>query len=617
MKRILAALTASFALLLAAPAFACGGFFCFTQPIDQSAERILYVQRGTSITVHIQISYTGEDSQFSWVLPLQKQPTLGIGSDSVFQILEMYTAPSFQIQWQAKDNCYPNYGCMLEDASGGGPPNAGGGTGGVTVLAQQNIGPYETVVIQGDTGAAIVKWLNDNKFIQPASTTSLIDLYVKQKYVFLALKLQKDKSAGDLAPIVVTLDETSPCLPLRLTQLAAKPDMPIVGWVLGQHRAIPKNFLHVVLNDSVIDFLGGGANYKTVVSKAVDQASGHAFTTEYAQPVAKFGGKFLDPNWKANDFAGITDPGLFLQKLLEKGYPRTTQMQNLIRKYIPKPDAYKDVTDQEFYGCLQSTGSGAPCDAYKAAVAKQAFDAAAFAKDVMDLIVTPLTDVQKAFTDLPYLTRLYTTVSPEEMTKDPIFAFNPDLEDVSNVHIAKGEPICDAGKTQATKVKFTYADGHVLTVDIPSDVTNTCYFPGGSVGFGKGEGPLVDVGGQPAAKVQVLDESGKALDIDPTVSDLVDSWLNVAQAGTASLTAEQKKQLPPVTWDASKPGAPIPTKADAGSTSGSDVKGGTASQSGSGSSSSCNASGSGSSGLGVGALVLFAAALIRRRRRAA
>ncbi len=332
MKRILAALTASFALLLAAPAFACGGFFCFTQPIDQSAERILYVQRGTSITVHIQISYTGEDSQFSWVLPLQKQPTLGIGSDSVFQILEMYTAPSFQIQWQAKDNCYPNYGCMLEDASGGGPPNAGGGTGGVTVLAQQNIGPYETVVIQGDTGAAIVKWLNDNKFIQPASTTSLIDLYVKQKYVFLALKLQKDKSAGDLAPIVVTLDETSPCLPLRLTQLAAKPDMPIVGWVLGQHRAIPKNFLHVVLNDSVIDFLGGGANYKTVVSKAVDQASGHAFTTEYAQPVAKFGGKFLDPNWKANDFAGITDPGLFLQKLLEKGYPRTTQMQNLIRK---------------------------------------------------------------------------------------------------------------------------------------------------------------------------------------------------------------------------------------------------------------------------------------------
>jgi len=445
----------------------------------------------------------------------------------------------------------------------------------------------------------------------------LIDVYVKQKYVFLALKLQKDKSAGDLAPIVVTLNETAPCLPLRLTQLAAKPDMPIVAWVLGQHRAIPKNFLHVVLNDSVIDYLAGGSNYKTVVSKAVDQASGHAFTTEYAQAVAKFGGKFLDPNWKVGDLDGITEPGAFLLKLLEKGYPRTTQMQNLIRKYIPKPDAYKTVSDQEFYSCLQSSGGYAPCDAYKAAVAKQTFDAKAFAKDVQEFIVAPLAEVQKAFTELPYLTRLYTTVSPEEMNKDPIFAFNGDLADVNNTHSAKGEPICDAGKTTATKVKMTYEDGHVLTVDIPAESTNTCYFGGGSVGFGKGEGPLVASGGQPAAKVQVLDESGAALDIDPTVADLVDSWLSFAEAGKPSLSADQRKQLPPITWDATKTGAPISTKTDAGSTAGSDIKGGASGQGGGGASSGCSASGAGTGGAAFGVLLLFTTLWISRRRRAA
>ena len=31
------------ALLLATPAWACGGFFCSQQPIDQSTERIFYV----------------------------------------------------------------------------------------------------------------------------------------------------------------------------------------------------------------------------------------------------------------------------------------------------------------------------------------------------------------------------------------------------------------------------------------------------------------------------------------------------------------------------------------------------------------------------------------------
>ncbi len=622
MKRnLLLAIAALAALCFSAPAWACGGFFCFTQPVDQSAERILYLQRGNQITVHIQISYKGDDTQFSWVLPLQKQPTLGIGSDSVFQVLEQFTAPSFVLDWKQKDNCNPYYGCMDKAyASGGGGPPVPGANGGVTVLAQQNVGPYETAVIQGDTGAAIVKWLNDNKFVQPKETTALIDVYVKQKYVFLALKLQKDKGTGDLAPIVITLDESSPCLPLRLTQLAAQPDMPIVAWVLGQHRAIPKNFLHVVLNEATIDWLGGASNYKTVVSKAVDQASGHAFTTEYAQATSKFQGKFLDPNWKAGDLDGITDPGKFLQALMDKGYPRTTQMQNLIRKYISKPDAYKTVSDQEFYGCIQNNGTGSPCDEYKAAVAKQPFDNVAFAKDVQDLIVAPLADIQKAFGDLPYLTRLFTTVSPEEMNKDPIFSFNPDLPDVDAQHHAQAEPICATGSSQPIQVALTMADGAPLTVDVPKDANTNCFYPGQPVSFGAGEGPVNDQGGQPAKKVQVLDETGAALDIEPTVADLVDSWLNSAAAGTPSLTAAQKGQLPPITWDARKPGGPTtePTvKPDAGGTTpGADAKGTTAQTAGGAAKSGCNAGGTAQNGLAVLALLLLGAGVVARRRQA-
>ncbi len=76
--------------------------------------------------------------------------------------------------------------------------------GGVQVLKEQKVGPYDSVVIQGNSGAELIKWLNDNQYAQPAETESLIDVYAKQDYVFLALKLQKNKSAGDIAPIVVT-----------------------------------------------------------------------------------------------------------------------------------------------------------------------------------------------------------------------------------------------------------------------------------------------------------------------------------------------------------------------------------------------------------------------------
>lgn len=53
---------------------------------------------------------------------------------------------------------------------------------------------------------------------------------------------------GDLRPISVTLGEEAPCVPLRLTAIAATVDMPITVYVLGPHRAVPKNNLHAVIN---------------------------------------------------------------------------------------------------------------------------------------------------------------------------------------------------------------------------------------------------------------------------------------------------------------------------------------------------------------------------------
>jgi len=617
------------ALALPASAFACGGFFCFTQPVDQSAERILYMRHDDKITVHIQISYTGDDDKFSWVLPLLSVPELGIGSDSVFQILEQQTAPRFQLQWQNKNDCYGYTPCDYDNAV---PSAGGGGTkggGGVEVLKKEKVGPYDTVVIKGNSGAELVKWLNDNGYVQPKETTPLVDTYAKEKYVFLALKLQKTSSAGDLAPMVVTLDEDSPCLPIRLTKLAAQPDMPIVAWVLGQHRAIPKNFLHVVLNEATIDWLAPGTNYKTVVSKAVDQGSGHAFTTEYAKKASEFKGQFFNPKWDAKPFEKITDPGKFLQALLQQGWPRTTQMQQLIKKHIPKPKAYEAVGDQEFYNCIQNSGGGKDCPNWLAAVAKQGFDAVAFAKDLAELIAIPLEAVQKHFKSLSYLTRLYTTVDPSEMTKDPIFAFNPDLADVDNLHTAKALPICKAGSKQAHEVKITFADGHELTVPMPKD-TGDCPNFGGTADFGKGTKPLVKGGGQPAKKVQVIDEKGQPLDIHPTEADNVDAQLNSAKVGQPSLTDEFIAGLSKEVWDPTKSeyvppkkdedagGGHIPPAdgggaADTGSTTGGGPPGGNAAI---GSSSSCSAVPVGQAGAAL-LLLLATLGLLWRRRSAA
>ena len=57
-------------------------------------------------------------------------------------------------------------------------------------------------------------------------------------------------------------------------------------------------------------------------------------------------------------------------------------------------------------------------------------------------VLAPYGDIQSLLKASPYLTALYTTMSPEQMTQDPTFLFNDSLPKVSNVHAAKGVRLC-------------------------------------------------------------------------------------------------------------------------------------------------------------------------------
>jgi hypothetical protein len=75
-------------------------------------------------------------------------------------------------------------------------------------------------------------------------------------------------------------------------------------------------------------------------------------------------------------------------------------------------------------------------------------DAPRLAARIFAEYVTPLRDAFALFAQWPKLTRLYTTLSPEDMTLDPVFAFNPGLTDVSHRHLAVQDFGC--GETEVT-----------------------------------------------------------------------------------------------------------------------------------------------------------------------
>lgn len=438
---------------------ACGGFFCQRVPVDQSGEHLLFgIEDDGTVVAHIQIQYQGAAESFAWVLPLPAEPEVSVGAEEIFRTLRLTTEPRFGVQWEQTGQCQqPDFG---SDADSDADADADA-DGDVTVLQEGPVGPYDRAVIQSDDAQALLGWLEDNDYDIPRVSLPEIESYVNGNFVFLALRLQKNRTVGDLVPVVVRFAEVGPCIPLRLTGIAATPDMPIYAFVLAEGRAVSTNFLDVEPNLAAVDWLTFGANYQDVVRRAVDEATGHAFVTEYAGSPSILGRAFWwEARYRTDDLRTLDDPIDFARELASQNLLGNPAMLRLLQQFIPKPAELVDVSDGQFYGCLEC---------YAEALVGLEFDPEGFADAIQTNIIDPLVEAQAMVDRHPYLTRLHTTISPDEMTEDPIFRFNLDLGDVSNQHLAQGLAFCDPDHYRSeVRVRLTLPDGQVLFID-PSD----------------------------------------------------------------------------------------------------------------------------------------------------
>ena len=422
---------------------ACGGFFCTTVPMNQVAENILFIQGEGTVTTHVQLQYSGAAADFAWILPLPAVPELAVSHNQIFAQLQRATQPSFQLNFQWDVGCEFPEVATAETLEG--PYN-------VEIASEERVGPYDTAVISSEDAQAVVDWLVENGYQLGDLGVELLTPYVEEGFYFLALKLAPNRDVGDLQPIAATYAADAPGIPIRLTAVATEPDLGILTYILGEHRAVPTNYLHVQINQAAVDWFFGGFNYQSVVTQAANEAGGQAFVTEYAGS-SEVVGNFFFATFDLDKLRQQDHPADFLAATRAQRFPNDAQMQTLIRRHIPIPPAVLTegvlevvfAGDREAYGqareggWLQNTAESSfysNMRAYENYLADFAFDANAFADDLQRIVVEPLTQVQEVFAAKPYLTRLYTTLSADEMTLDPMFAYNPDLPAVGNVHAA-------------------------------------------------------------------------------------------------------------------------------------------------------------------------------------
>jgi MYXO-CTERM domain-containing protein len=432
------------------PAEACGGTFCDSgpqpMPVEQTGETIVFVLDGAEIEVHIQIQYdpTTEAEQFAWLVPVTALPEFSVGSQQLFANLLAGTVPSYGLG-NFFEPCDDSFG----DGFGGdgcdeGSPGSGFGDEGgdkldigggepppPEVVLATTVGAFEVFVLDGGSVEGVMQWLGDNGFQQDPAAEPILEEYLKEGLLFVAFRLATDAEASEIHPITLRMPTTEPCVPIRLTRIAAQEDMDIRAFFLADGRVSSLNWRHVTLNPLKIDWMGLGANYREVVTMAVDEAGadGHAWVTEYAGPTLDrvTTEDLVGFGWDAVPFETATvedavslllDQGLY-------GYSNDTGLCEPLHPLVGGLVARYMTTPPDFpLEILCEDPSG-----FAAAVDPLAWDGPAFAADFQARVIDPAVHAVELLETWPYLTRLYTTISPGEMTEDPMFHPTPGLPD--------------------------------------------------------------------------------------------------------------------------------------------------------------------------------------------
>lgn len=435
------------------PASACGGFFCSSRPVVQSAERVVYVlEDDGSLSMSVEISYGGVDDDFAWILPVPTPPTISLGTTALFDALDVASRPSFGYEQRVHGTCRdyplclrrgeePPVGSCPEDTLEGPMryedsrteppppvelPPPSWEDGGITLYAEAPVGPYDTVVLGSSSADAVIAWLRDHGYDVPAESGPLLSPYAAMGHVFVALRLSANRADDTLRPVTLRFapgaDGTAAeaCLPLRLTPIASAPSLPIVAFFLAAAPVTSRNFARGEIDLEDPRFWLEGRTWSDAVAEAVAPFDGRAFVTDYA-------GRTPDVSLalpSVADLATESSPDRFIRALVARGYPPDDELLELLELYLVPPIG---TFSTSYYNCLAAAdGCGSPVR----------FQPAELAAGIMLRITEPRLAAEAMVARRPRLTRLSTVLSPAQMTVDPIFVADAGLPDVGRLHPA-------------------------------------------------------------------------------------------------------------------------------------------------------------------------------------
>jgi MYXO-CTERM domain-containing protein len=279
---------ATVAAAQARDASACGGcFIAQSESTVVTGHKMILSVSQQQTTLYDQIVYSGDPSSFAWILPVKGVADVGLSSDALFQALDQATTTTIN---SPQLTCPPPPDCGFDN---GGPFAGGGGAGGsssVTVVAQNTVGPYETVQLNSADPSALGAWLAQHGYNIPSDIQPVIDAYVGEGFDFLALKLVPGQGVSAMRPVRISTPGASAVLPLRMVAAGTGAITPITLWVMaeGRYDAVNLPSFTIDPNELVWDWDTQSSNYTQVKQAAFAATQNKGWLVQAGEPFSKY-----------------------------------------------------------------------------------------------------------------------------------------------------------------------------------------------------------------------------------------------------------------------------------------------------------------------------------------
>ena len=264
------------------PARACGGCFRPQQVVSAvNAHRMVFSVSPAQTILWDQFSYSGDPQDFAWVLPVHAAGVkVELAHDEFIAALDAWTSP---VIVGPQNSSGGGFGCGSA-ANSAAPGDNGGG---VQVINQEIVGPYEVATLRSTDPTALTAWLGQHGYDIPASIQPTITAYVTEGFDFIALRLQPGQGVAAMQPVRVVTQGADPTLPLRMVAAGIGTDVSILLFVISEGRYEAANFDNTQVDFTKLEWNKNTAssNYDTLVQNAMTSGDGRNFTIEFAGPL--------------------------------------------------------------------------------------------------------------------------------------------------------------------------------------------------------------------------------------------------------------------------------------------------------------------------------------------